>query len=538
MASTERNRWKPMTGTDRLDLDSQPAAPAEREFRSILFGAEEADLSTAEEPAFFRDLNLDQVVEAVVAGREEYRLKPYFYAPLRDVEGVAYRHEVFGDLESEGVRAAVREFAGGALRVRRYLTLAKRQHYRYEKQRWFLDAAAGYCETVSALRDALAEQELGSRGFRAWRDRLVAYTSSDRFTSLEAEARRVLDGLARVRYTVRIRGARVTVGVYEGEPDYSSEVEETFARFREGHVGAHRLEVPDAGSMDHVEAQIAQRVARLYPREFRALDDFCSRHRGFVESDVARFEREVQFYLAYLDFVERLGAAGVAFCHPEVSSRSKEVSAEGAVDLALAEKLAASRERPVANDFVLAGAERILVVSGPNQGGKTTFARTFGQLHHLAALGLPVAARSARLFLADGLFTHFERVEDVSTLRGKLDDELVRVREILDRATDASVVILNEIFASTTLEDAVFLGAEILGRILERGCLAVCVTFLDELSSLDEATVSMVALVEPDDPSRRTFEIVRRPADGRAYAWAIAEKYGLSYDRLRRRIGR
>jgi DNA mismatch repair protein MutS len=528
--------------SDRLDLDPQlaiaPTAPARGgEFRSVLFGAGEVDVSSAQEPPSFADLNLDQVVESIVSGRDEYDLKPFFYTPLREVEAVEYRHEIFRDLKTDDVRAAVHVFAGEMRKVRQYLTLAEKQHYKYEKERWFLDAATVYRDAVSTLANALSDIDLSSSGLRALRDYLASYTSSERFGALAAEMRGVREGLDSVKYTVRIRGARVTVSGYQDERDYSVEVEETFARFRQGAVEDHLVKIPDSGSMDHVEARIAQLVARLYPKEFRALDEFCARRRDFLDPLISRFDREVQFYLAYLEYIERLEAGELPFCYPLVSDRSKEISVEGAFDVALAAKLASEGATVVRNDFFLRGSERILVVTGPNQGGKTTFARMFGQLHYLASLGLPVPGRTARLALTDRVFTHFEVEEDISTLRGKLDDELVRIRDILEQASGDSVVILNEIFASTTLADAVCLGTELLKCVIELGCLAICVTFVDELSSLGATTVSMVAAVAPNDPSQRTFKIVRQPADGRAYAWALADKYGLSYERLRNRIG-
>jgi DNA mismatch repair protein MutS len=527
-----------MTETQPLDLEpghANPPGAARAQSQSVLFAEYDVALAS-EEPDFFGDLNLDQVVDAVVAGRDEYELRQFFYTPLRAPEGVEYRHEMFRDLEKPDVRAAVKTFAEAMQQVRRYLTLVEKQHYRYEKERWFLDAAHVYGDAVAALHEALRGCELDSRGMTGWCDHLAHYTSSVRFTSLIGDSREVVAGLGRVRYTVRIKGARVTVSTYEDEPDYSVEVEEAFARFRQGEVETHLVKIPDSGSMDHVEARIAQLVARIYPREFQALDELGERHRGFLDSNVARFDREVQFYLAWLEHSERLMAAGLDFCYPTVSTSSKEISVEDGFDIALATRLRADGQPVVRNDFVLRGPERVLVVTGPNQGGKTTFARMVAQLHYLASLGLPIPARRARLFLPDRVFTHFEREEDIRTLRGKLDDELVRIREILDQATGDSVVTLNETFASTTLSDALFLGTEVLKRLTERGCLAVWVTFVDELSSLNEATVSMVATVAADDPSQRTFKIVRKPADGRAYAWALADKYGLSYERLRDRV--
>jgi DNA mismatch repair ATPase MutS len=313
-------------------------------------------------------------------------------------------------------------------------------------------------------------------------------------------------------------------------------VAETFARFKQGAVRDYRVGFRAAADMNHVEAQVLECVGRLYPETFAELDDFCVRYAHYVDDTLGVFDREVQFYLAYLGYIQPLKSAGLEFCYPCVSQTSKQIGAGDAFDIALAATLARDRPAVVCNSFHLDGPERVLVVTGPNQGGKTTFARMFGQLHYLASLGLPVPGREARLFLPDRMFTHFEKEEDLQNLRGKLEDELIRIHEILRDATSRSIVVMNESFASTTLQDALFLGSEIVRRLTDLDLLSVYVTFIDEFAALNEACVSMVATIVPDSPAERTFKIVRKPADGLAYAAAIAGKYGLTYQRLKERI--
>ena len=507
-------------------------------FHSILFDRQEDSVGADEweEPAFFADLNLDQVLASMISGREEYNLRPFFYAPLRDAAAVRYRHDILRDLEKDAIFASVGEFAARMRDMRAKLAQAGKLHYTYQKERLFLDAVDVYCGAVRSLAADLTRLDVQSDGFLACHEYLVKYTESEDFAALVAETQKLHDDLARVRYSIHIKGNRVKVDRYGGEPDYSAEVEQIFAKFKQGAVKDYRVKFADYLDMNHVEAQVLELVARLHPDVFLALDDYCNRHRDYLDAMIGVFDREVQFYLAYLRYIAPIRSAGLAFCYPDVSARSKEVRACAAFDLALARKLTGERSAVVCNDFYLQDPERILVVTGPNQGGKTTFARMFGQLHYLASLGYPVPGTAARLFLPDRMFAHFEREEDLQTLRGKLEDELTRIYDILEQATSDSIIVMNESFTSTTLGDALFLGQEVLKQITELGLLAVCVTFVDELATLNDATVSMVGTVLPDDPAQRTFKIARRPADGLAYAAAIADKYGLTYQRLKERI--
>ncbi|TKI07842.1 MutS-related protein [Martelella alba] len=485
-------------------------------------------------PGYFHDLNLDQLIAVLTEGREEYHLAPVFYHRETSADVVRYRQAIMDDVREPAVNALIKTFARDMQGLRDILAKNAKRGYLHNQTRWHLTAVTRYSAAIDALGEGLSAVVPRSAGLRHFSDYVRAYRQSTAYRELCRRASALTATLSRLRYSLLIRGNTIDIDRDDDPVNYSEEILHLFQAFV-ATSAQDRLKVPPVpAEMNHIEGEILDCLARLYHDEFTELAAFYHDYAEFIPKTFARFDKEIQFYVCYADFMDRLIKTGLPFCRPEIATDSKAIFCHDGFDAMLAWNLIAKDMAVVGNDFSLNGNERIGVITGPNQGGKTTFARMVGQLHHLTAIGCPVPGRQARLLLCDNIFTQFEKSERVVNLHGKLEEDLLGIQRILADSTASSLIILNEVFNSTTAKDAVFLGGKVIEGILARGALAVYVTFIDELTAISDKVVSMMSLMA--DSERRSFKICRKAADGRAFSRTLVEKYGLTYEILSQRL--
>ncbi|MDR2421537.1 MAG: hypothetical protein LBD49_05505 [Oscillospiraceae bacterium] len=521
-------------------------------FYSILFPDAGAEPEwNREEPECFKDLNLDQVLGRIVYKKKDFGLAEFYYTPLSDARAIMYRQDITRELEDPALRAAFDAFSSAIFSLKNVmadimdsLLSGNKMYDNYMTRGRVMDCADWYSFEVAKLAGVLRGREMRSEGLRGFSEYLFAYINSESFKMLGERVKKLREAFSKIEYCIFLSGStkglstgmlRVSVQKYEGQPSHADELMRCFEKFKQGETSGYERSLPDTPGNPEVESRLLDILAALFSEEYGDLNDFCRRHIGFVDNILARFSREIQFYLGWHESVEDTGRHGLGFCYPAVTESKERIYAYGCYDFALAKNIEAGI---VTNDFEINAPERIVVITGPNQGGKTTFSRAFGQAHYFACLGLSVPAREASLFIFDRILTHHGREEDITQENGQLRDDLMRLRGVLEKATDRSIILVNEILASTTLSDAMLLGGYMMDMFAKLGAIVLCVTFLDELANHGEETFSMAGLINEDDPAKRTYKIVRKPPSGLAYAEHIANKYGLSYEKLRGRIAK
>ena len=295
-------------------------------FESILFknlGDIQAE-KNLEGEEYFADLNLEQIIHSAIRGKqEEYNIKPFFYMPLHNIEDIYFRQQAMRDLENTSLLESIKSFAGRMHSMRVHLALSKRLHYKYNKQGWFLEAVRDYCEAVLLLAKALPLIDLKSPGFLNFRAYIDKYIKSDFFISLQAELKIIKNDLSKIMYCLIIKGNQVKVQKYNYEIDYSLETEKTFEKFKRESVNDYRCKYSKDAVMNHIEANIINCVARLFPEIFLSLDNYCKKNFNFVDDNILKFDREVQFYITYLELILKLKSKGLKFCYPEISDKKK-----------------------------------------------------------------------------------------------------------------------------------------------------------------------------------------------------------------------
>ncbi len=249
---------------------------------------------------------------------------------------------------------------------------------------------------------------------------------------------------------------------------------------------------------------------------------------------------EIEFITRASELENRIAETGNPLCTPEILPAADKVfEAHGIYNPDVALQIS---EEVVRNDFAFDDTARIFVLTGPNRGGKSVITCAIGLAQAMTQLGLTVAAESARISIADGIFTHFPEGAEDTIDKGRLGEECARLRDIFEEVTADSMILLDESLSSTGAYEASYIAAEILTGFAALRCRGIFSTHLHDLAaavpeinnrSSAEGGIMIDTLVAGIEKGRRSFLITRAKPDGKSYARDIADKYGLSFEGIR-----
>jgi hypothetical protein len=242
-----------------------------------------------------------------------------------------------------------------------------------------------------------------------------------------------------------------------------------------------------------------------------------------IKSFFQMLRAELGFYLGCLNLRDRLTAKGQPVCFPDpvgpapASAEQTRLSARGLYDACLA--LSLGEHAAVGND-VTADGKQLIMITGANHGGKSTFLRSVGLAQLMMQAGMFVAAESFSASVSTGIFTHFKREEDATMEKGKLDEELDRMSAIVGQIKAGCLLLCNESFASTNEREGSEIARQIIRALTEAAIRIVFVTHMYDLAGRQYAT---------HDPAVLFLRAERRPDGHRTFRLLPGEPLPTSY---------
>jgi len=278
---------------------------------------------------------------------------------------------------------------------------------------------------------------------------------------------------------------------------------------------------------------------------------------------VSRIYEELKFILACVNFIKEIRSFGVNMCKPKVlPMRTKVCEIKDIYNLNLAYSIHEIYKNSnisalITYNDVSFNNKKPIVITGPNQGGKTTYIQAVGQAQVMFQLGLYVPGTKAFMSPVDGMFTHFPVEESEAEGMGRMGEECKRLAEIFRKADQYSLVLMNESFSSTSPGEGMYIARDVMLGFRMIGARAIYATHFHDLAAdLEKMKAeihgssiidSLVTGVKDNEEGRefvkgegkeqgklteRTYKVKRMPPQGRSFAAEIADYYGISMEKI------
>lgn len=262
-------------------------------------------------------------------------------------------------------------------------------------------------------------------------------------------------------------------------------------------------------------------------------------------SFLTKLEPQINFYVGVMNMVNRAEQMGLPVCIPEILPSEKRVFDCGEMyDLAFACKLYTASSfvgklsgEVKTNSCKMDEDEGILILTGSNNGGKTTFTRAAGINQVLAQCGLCVGAETAQISMVDELFVHFPREEEVGINASRFTEECKEFRSTTEKATQYSMVLMNESLSSTTPSECLMIAEELMKIFSHIGVRLIYTTHIhdligkiDEINALEPKSRLCSMTAQCDESGKPTYRITKGFTDDSHNARYIFSRFGISYE--------
>lgn len=449
------------------------------------------------------DLELNTLFSAMCAG-DDFLLGVARHAVMRslgDPEQIIYRQNVLRDCFANAT--TVRELYGIAVEA---IEIEKKSYFgffdRYPSA--ILTSARELMQSFIAVLVKLREiadrcaGDFHSEGFTTFFAMIQQELADDYFESLKVHLKELQLRNGTLMSAGLGKGHKGVGYVLRKPDELDRSLLKRLFRRRPPSLTFHIAERDEAG---------ARALSDLQARGINLVADAVAQSADHVLSFFRMLRTELGFFIGCLNLGNALDAKGAHVCYPQptpVTERRHQFT--GLYDICLALRI---HTEVIPNDVDADGAG-LVVVTGANEGGKSTFMRSIGLAQIMMQAGMMVGAQAFCANVCEGLFAHYKREEDASMTSGKFDEELVRMDEIANHVRRDSMVLFNESFASTNEREGSEVARQIVRALLENRVKVFFVTHMYEFAHglYKAANVEAVFLrAERREGGERTFRV-------------------------------
>jgi len=452
-----------------------------------------------------RDLELDTLIKAMSGDDKALReaVAPVLLRSLTDPAQILYRQAVLQDCLNQS--AVIREIHGLGVEAME----ANRKFYRGLSLRYpsgilwqSVEALQVFTEILKRLKKVASRQApaFKSEGFRAFFAMLEKELDDEYFSVIQRR-------LKELKFT---RGMLISAELGTGNKGTQYILRKPLTPTRGWFRRLFAKRNPAFTIQIHPgDENGAKALGELRDRGINLVANALAQSNDHIISFFSMLRLELAFYIGCLNLHGQLVQKGAPLVFPTpMETTSHGLSFKGVYDAALTLTL---NRRISGNDLSADGTD-LIIITGANNGGKSTFLRSLGVAQLLMQCGMFVPAMAFCASPCSGLFTHYKRKEDPLMRSGKLDEEMSRMSEIVDSLKQNSMVLFNESFSSTNEREGSEIARLITSALLERKIRIVFIThffdFAHGLFAKGMAT-ALFLRAEREAEGVRTFKLIQ-----------------------------